>query len=638
MAAESSSSSWITRTKDATNRILLLEVSATDGSREYKELTIREWLQEITRTINVELAKSSPNEPSGQSIPIRAGYAAASSSIEEIKSSGNVSDLEFSVSAGAGNVINALEGIEMRSPRNAGVVQSSLPVGDRRPFISDENYRVPNIPSSTSLSSLAALASEPGADLTQATSGQGSSISSTDPAHSESRFRRRRSIPKTDAIHGMPTSGHLPHRVRAGSVRVLAPMDRPSTLINTDDYFSGEIGESIDGESNIPVSAPRIHGVTMYHEYDLTQGDNSAAAVLGLRIRDLRRLDFSSNMNEAIDVQIRRHAVLFSADPLRAVITATKLWVVIPPGADSLIKYVDDHLQEWHGTSPNQVSSANGNKQESIRSHSGGSGSGSNTPTTVQSADHNPFEHSRTELHFEGHCFETLLSTAKNIIDSEANSLIDKGQKMLKLLRMKNIMLTYDTQANISSLKRMLSHLITKVQKYRDSLDEILGDEETTALMNLTHLMKDPSLYTYPIPDEILMHHEEVEQSLECYLTDFASIESNLEVVATQLVGFEQRAATRLDSSRNQLLTVNIVLMIFMCFSVLGAYLVGAFAMNLNNSAQLGTVHGGFSIVVGGVTAIIFVGTFTVYKLLVFYSFITEEDPEKERLIKSIHI
>jgi hypothetical protein len=247
-------------------------------------------------------------------------------------------------------------------------------------------------------------------------------------------------------------------------------------------------------------------------------------------------------------------------------------------------------------------------------------------------------DHGNIGLYFEGHCYETLLLTVTNMIEAEASALIKRGQKILKLLRLKNIILTIKAQATISSLKASLSQLIAKVQKYRNSLDEVLDDEETTALMNLTFLLKDPSLYTYPIPDEILIRHEEVEQALEGYLTDLTSIESNLEVVASQLVGFELQAAVRLDRSRNGLLAVNIVLMIFICFAVFGAYVVGAFATNLNNSQQLSSFNGVFAIVGGGTTLLIFVGTYCVYKLLVYFEYLIEVDPVNENLIKTIHI
>ena len=68
-------------------------------------------------------------------------------------------------------------------------------------------------------------------------------------------------------------------------------------------------------------------------------------AALTLRIRDLRRLDFSINPNEELTVQVRRHVTLFSVDPLRAIITAHNVRIVVPPGADSLMNILEDYIK-----------------------------------------------------------------------------------------------------------------------------------------------------------------------------------------------------------------------------------------------------------------------------------------------------
>jgi len=524
---------------------------------------------------------------------------------------------DFSVSASIGDAIHVLEGIEMRVPMN--IDQSSAQRDDMTNInitnISDENYRVPNIPSSTSLPSLATLVNEsepaPSASLLQ---------------QSQPAFRRRRSIPKTEGSdyhhvgHQHPTS-HSPHHSPLHSQK------------------GKHVSVNSSASSNPSYIPDGVGNVALDHNNNPNQVV-AAESVLGIRIRDLRRLDFNANANEDISVQVRRHVVLFSADPIRAVITATKLWIVVPPGADSLMKNVDDCLQEWWEGPVKQSKSSNHVKKNvnSVNSanNKNNNNSGMDTPVTDTSEDHMNIDRGHLDLYFEGHCYETLLSTVTSIIESESSSLIKRGQKVLKLLRLKNIILTTEAQASISSLKVSLSQLIVKVQKYRISLEDILNDEETTALMNLTYLLKDPSLYMYPIPDEILIHHEEVEQSLEGYLTDLVSIESNLEVVASQLVGFEFQAAVRLDTSGNQLLTANIVLMVFICFSVFGAYIAGMFAMNLNNSQELQPIPGIFAIIACGTTVFIFVGTYCVYKLLVVFEYVIEDDPVNEKLIKTI--
>lgn len=71
----------------------------------------------------------------------------------------------------------------------------------------------------------------------------------------------------------------------------------------------------------------------------------TTSAVTELRLRDLRRLDFHFNPNEEKTIIIRRHAVLFAMDPMRAVVMADRLVLIVPPGADSLLTILDKHMK-----------------------------------------------------------------------------------------------------------------------------------------------------------------------------------------------------------------------------------------------------------------------------------------------------
>ena len=60
--------------------------------------------------------------------------------------------------------------------------------------------------------------------------------------------------------------------------------------------------------------------------------------------RDLRRLEYSFNPLGEPAVLIRRHAVLVSFDPLRAVVMADRLIVIIPDGADQILELLEKNL------------------------------------------------------------------------------------------------------------------------------------------------------------------------------------------------------------------------------------------------------------------------------------------------------
>ena len=66
-----------------------------------------------------------------------------------------------------------------------------------------------------------------------------------------------------------------------------------------------------------------------------------------LQHRDLRRLDFHYNAEEEPIVIVRRHAVLIAFDPLRAIIMADRIIIIVPPGADSILNTLQEQMKAW---------------------------------------------------------------------------------------------------------------------------------------------------------------------------------------------------------------------------------------------------------------------------------------------------
>ena len=71
----------------------------------------------------------------------------------------------------------------------------------------------------------------------------------------------------------------------------------------------------------------------------------------------------------------------------------------------------------------------------------------------------------------------------------------------------------------------------SRLKLYRQNLDDLIQDDETMALMNLTCLQLNPQLYSYPLSSVIMKKHEEIEESLEVYLTDLSAFEVKLELL-----------------------------------------------------------------------------------------------------------
>ena len=61
--------------------------------------------------------------------------------------------------------------------------------------------------------------------------------------------------------------------------------------------------------------------------------------------RDLRVLDFDSHPSEEPSIRVRRHAVLFSVDPIRAIIMSSRILIIVPPGGmDQILEIVEKYM------------------------------------------------------------------------------------------------------------------------------------------------------------------------------------------------------------------------------------------------------------------------------------------------------
>ena len=63
-----------------------------------------------------------------------------------------------------------------------------------------------------------------------------------------------------------------------------------------------------------------------------------------MQYHDLRHLESQFSPHEEPTVLVRRHAVLISFNPLRAVVMADKLMLIVPNGADALLYLLHEHM------------------------------------------------------------------------------------------------------------------------------------------------------------------------------------------------------------------------------------------------------------------------------------------------------
>jgi hypothetical protein len=95
---------------------------------------------------------------------------------------------------------------------------------------------------------------------------------------------------------------------------------------------------------------------------------------------------------------------------------------------------------------------------------------------------------------FELNAYEAVLTTVKQIITDDCNICSRKVNKMTTILKSGSL-LPIEVQENMRSIKNLLATLLVKCSTYIRFLTDLLENDESMALMNLSKLKKCPYLY-----------------------------------------------------------------------------------------------------------------------------------------------
>lgn len=298
-------------------------------------------------------------------------------------------------------------------------------------------------------------------------------------------------------------------------------------------------------------------------------------AAVELSRRDLRALDLSAEQEP--NILIRRHVTVFILDPIRAIVMADKLVVVVLPGSDSLLEILQTHMTEW-----------------------------------VPEANVDGIE---VRIPFELHAYEAIFTTVK-VLQSRRLEHVECAISDLLAQMQKGSLLPLKLQEEMRELKNTASQMGGVVGLYGSAINDLAMNADHMALMNLSKLCQSPSLYSIPLSPDILGSHEEVEELLQTYAMDYDSLSTKLKFLKEKIENAEDLVSLRLDTSRNELLICNTAFSLLSCCIGLGAYLTGVFGMNLDNTISIQPVRGVFATIWAGSTAVIIVMFATVYGYL----------------------
>lgn len=176
-------------------------------------------------------------------------------------------------------------------------------------------------------------------------------------------------------------------------------------------------------------------------------------AVGYMQLRDLRRLEYLFTPQEEPAIFVRRHSVIISLDPLRVVVMADRIILLVPDGADSLIQLLSNQMQAYISNTERNVS-----------------------------------------IPFEMQAYEAIFGTVVEILKLQLVDLDDRIRKVSSLLRKYSIV-PVEVQEKFEQFKQKVSEMIERVRAHKRILEELLEEDDLLPLMALSLLKEKPYLY-----------------------------------------------------------------------------------------------------------------------------------------------
>lgn len=270
-----------------------------------------------------------------------------------------------------------------------------------------------------------------------------------------------------------------------------------------------------------------------------------------LQLRDLRILQGVRGPA----VFVRRGAMVVSLEPLHAVITREKGFVVVPEeDPDDLMRSLLTRVQQAAATG----------------SHQGG-------------------------LPFELIAVEALMVTAVKHKRAQVDECTLKAKRILRSIRKE---LSVTLLNRILAVKKNIDELYQAVRGAQQAIEEVQDDDDAMILMFLSAIHQDPTLaekmQEQNEKQSNRLHLMEVEVLLDAYALEYEGLANELSSLHKEIDATEDLLKFKLDKARNRLIRIDVA------FGMIGAWLgacntvAGFFGMNLPYGAYTdGTVKPG---------------------------------------------
>ncbi|ETN22620.1 hypothetical protein PPTG_02503 [Phytophthora nicotianae INRA-310] len=249
--------------------------------------------------------------------------------------------------------------------------------------------------------------------------------------------------------------------------------------------------------------------------------------------RDIRRMENAFSASNEPSIILRKQAIFFSADPLRAIVLRDACMVYIPDGADSLISML---------------------KQDFLTN-----------------------ARDNAEAPFEFRALEALLATLARYFRAQYDQLSPAIVSDLEHLVQGN--LNSRELERLREFKNTMNEFESQVDGVRRVLMELLDNEEDLRLLYLTKIYENPDL----LSDLYSFDSEEAEVLIENYLQDIFSTRTTADLLQHRIANTESLVTLKLDSKRNYLLKVQLIFSLVSINISVGTLVSGVFGMNLSS-------------------------------------------------------
>lgn len=310
--------------------------------------------------------------------------------------------------------------------------------------------------------------------------------------------------------------------------------------------------------------------------------------------RDLRILGpiFSQSSN----IIAREKAMVINLEFIKAIVTAEEV-LLLDPLSQEVLPFVEQLRQQISLNSPSNVyEPGHGDALGKQMLSTGG-----------QQWLHNEKGRGEEELPFEFQVLEVALEFVCTYLDSSVSDLERTAYPVLDDLAMN---VSTKNLERVRSLKSNLTHLLARVQKVRDEIEHLLDDNEDMAQLYLTRkqiqnqqfeallasatsnsivlapyiermnsiVRGSASLASFPSDDNNV---EDLEMLLEAYFMQLEGTRNKILSVREYIDDTEDYVNIQLDSHRNELIQLQLVLGIASFAIAANTLIVGFFAMNI---------------------------------------------------------